>query len=416
MNGFSQVDVEQRHVLGDIVESVREIERTIAEIQAARDGMLALAAQFCAATIEESDGLDTGELTLRAVAAELGAAQHVSDRTVQRRMTEAHWLVTRFPLVWQAQGAGRISAAHTRVIVDAAEHLEHPDARDAYSERVLAFAVAESPNRLRGIAARLAEQHQPRSIEERHQDACEKRGAWMVDQPDGMGDLVLHGSAVLVHGMHDRVTQMGKKLRAAGDQRTLAQLRFDLLAELILTGTPTGHDDDLLNEIHAEVSVTVPVTTLMGKDGSPPAELDGTCPIDPTTARALAGAATGWDRVLTHPITGGLLAVDRYRPSKRMRRHLKARDVRCRFTTCGHAARHCDLDHTHDAALGGATDVDNLGTFCRRHHVLKHHSPWHVKQVGAGKLEWTSPSGRVYIDQPPPQNTVVFKADRAAPF
>ncbi|REJ07626.1 HNH endonuclease [Microbacterium bovistercoris] len=416
MNGLSQISPEQRQVLGEIVESVRDIETTISELQAARDGLLALASRFALSAAEESVGLDSSDLSLRTVAAELGAVQHVSDRTVQRRMSEAHWLVTRFPLVWQAQGAGRISAAHTRVILDAAEHLDDPDDRERYCGRVLPFAEAESPNRLRLIAARIAEQIQPRSIEERHQDACEKRGAWVADQPDGMSDMVIHGPSALVHGMHDRVTQMGKALRMAGDERTLAQLRFDLLAEMILTGTPTAHDGDLLDEVRAEVSVTVPVTTLMGRPDSPPAELDGACPIDADTARALAGAATGWDRVLTHPITGGLLAVDRYRPSKRMRRHLRARDGRCRFTTCGHAARECDLDHTVDAALGGTTDVENLGGFCRRHHVLKHHSPWHVKQLGAGKLGWTSPTGRTYVDEPPPQNTVVFTEDRAAPF
>ncbi|MCR2678846.1 hypothetical protein NSP03_24390, partial [Salmonella enterica] len=58
------------------------------------------------------------------------------------------------------------------------------------------------------------------------------------------------------------------------------------------------------------------------------AELDGMIPIDPATARRLAGAASGWDRVLTHPISGALLAVDRYRPSEDLRRHLRARDER----------------------------------------------------------------------------------------
>jgi hypothetical protein len=159
--------------------------------------------------------------------------------------------------------------------------------------------------------------------------------------------------------------------------------------------------------ITASISVTVPVTTLMGEDG-PEAELDGRCPIDPTTARALAGAATGWDRVLTHPITGGVLAVDRYRPSEALKRHLIGRDQRCRFPGCGMPAWHSDLDHTKDAAFGGATDDDNLAALCRRHHVLKHHSPWLVRQLGNGLLEWTSPTRRIYIDKPPAPNTVTF--------
>ncbi|WP_292697115.1 HNH endonuclease signature motif containing protein [Microbacterium sp. 69-10] len=122
----------------------------------------------------------------------------------------------------------------------------------------------------------------------------------------------------------------------------------------------------------------------------------------------LAGAASGWDRVITHPISGELLVVDRYRPSEHLKRHLRARDERCRFPGCGMPVRESDLDHTLDAAYGGPTEDGNLSALCRRHHVLKHHSPWKVKQLGGGLLEWTSPTGRVYFDQPPPRNTVTF--------
>ncbi len=71
-------------------------------------------------------------------------------------------------------------------------------------------------------------------------------------------------------------------------------------------------------------------------------------------------------------------------------------------------ARGSDLDHTRDAAFGGETSDANLAALCRRHHVLKHQTPWHVTQLGDGLLEWTSPSGRTYVDRPPPPNTVTF--------
>ena len=66
------------------------------------------------------------------------------------------------------------------------------------------------------------------------------------------------------------------------------------------------------------------------------------------------------------------------------------------------------LDHNVAASTGGATSHENLAAFCRRHHMLKHHSPWHVEQRPGGVLEWTSPMGRTYIDRPPAQNTVTF--------
>ncbi|WP_396657466.1 DUF222 domain-containing protein [Microbacterium oxydans] len=458
MNALLDATDTQMAMLADLVASLEAAEATLSSMHAARDGMLAMAGRLAVDIARAAEHPDRGDMAIRAVAAEIGAAQRVSDRTVERRMADASWLVERFPAVWRAQGEGRISAAHSRVIVDAGAHLEHAADRQAFADEAVELAAGESPNRLRRLARRLAERFQERTLTERHLDARERRRVWVRDLEDGMAELGVQAPAVLVHGMFDRLSQMAhavKQQSAVVDQgtaderttdegtadvstteehdreaRTVDQLRTDLLTDLVLTGTPTGHDtaDGLLGEIEARVEVTVPVMTLMGRHDAtrqglpfvpgsvppragsvpPPAELDGVVPIDTATARALAGLASGWDRVLTHPISGEMLAVDRYRPNARLRRHLRARDQRCRFPGCGIVARKCDLDHNHAAASGGATCESNLSAFCRRHHMLKHHSPWHVEQRPGGVLEWTSPTGREYIDRPPPQNTVVF--------
>ncbi|QYM63308.1 HNH endonuclease signature motif containing protein [Microbacterium sp. Se5.02b] len=445
----------QLAMLADLVASLEAAEATLSSMHAARDGMLAMAGRLAVDIARAAAHPDHGDMAIRTVAAEIGAAQHVSDRTIERRMAEASWLVERFPTVWQAQGEGRITAAHARVIVEAGAHLDDDTDRAAYAAEVVELAVHESPNRLRRMARRIAERFQERSITERHRDARELRRVWVKDLDDGMAELGARGPAVLLHGMFDRLSQMAhavqeESTRASRDAatdgvsgtddggpvdgRTVDQLRADLLVDLALTGAPAGHEttESLLGEIRARVEVTVPVLTLMDDDTSasgssaagssaagssastPPAELDGTVPIDALTARTLAGSAVGWDRVLTHPISGALLAVDRYRPSEQLRRHLRARDQRCRFPGCGIAARKCDLDHNHAASTGGATSDTNLSAFCRRHHMLKHHSPWHVDQRPGGVLEWTGPTGRTYIDRPPPQNTVTFTAAPAS--
>lgn len=424
----------QMAMLADLVASLEAAETTLSSMQAARDGMLAIAGRLAVDIARSADHPDHGDMAIRTVAAEIGAAQHVSDRTIERKMAEASWLVERFPAVWEAQGEGRISAAHSRVIVEAGAHLDDAGDRAAYAAEVVELATTESPNRLRRIARRLAERFQERSITERHRDARELRRVWVKDLDDGMAELGARGPAALMRGMFDRLSQMAhavqeenartaKDTDAAGlptDDRTVDQLRADLLADLVLTGTPAGHDTEegLLGEIHARVEVTVPVLTLMDDNSSPtspPAELDRVTPIDSTTARTLAGSASGWDRVLTHPISGELLAVDRYRPSEQLRRHLRVRDQRCRFPGCGIAARKCDLDHNQAASTGGRTADGNLSAFCRRHHMLKHHSPWHVEQRPGGVLAWTSPTGRAYIDRPPPQHTVTFTSTDEMP-
>ncbi|MEV4776165.1 HNH endonuclease signature motif containing protein [Microbacterium sp. LWH12-1.2] len=419
MRALMDATVEQVATLGALTDSIAEIERTISSLQAARDGMLALGSRVALDVAQQAGHPDYGDMALRTVAAELAAALRVSDRTVQRRMAEASFLVEQFPSVWQAQGAGRISAGHARVIIDAGEHLVDPTDRDAYSEQMIEFAEHESPNRVGRMARRVAERFQVRPIQDRHQDARDKRGVWARDDADGIAEFGLRGPAALVHGAFDRVTSMAKAVQGqadAGDERTLDQIHCDLALDLLLTATPAGHEtpEALLAGITAHVSVTVPVTTLIGV-GTTPAELNGRTPIDPATARWLAGAASGWDRILTHPITGGLLAVDRYRPSAHLKRLLRARDQRCRFPTCGLPATECDLDHNQDAALGGATSEENLGDLCRRHHVLKHNSPWHVEQLEGGVFAWTSPTGQVYLDRPPPPNTVTFTEDDTPP-
>lgn len=430
MNAMAAATEEEVSTLDALVSSLQSVEQTLAGVLAVRDGLLALAGRLALSMAENGDGIDASDLTIRAVAAELGAVLKVSDRTVQRRMADASITVDRFPLVWAAQGSGRISAGHARAIIDAGGHLDAQEDRNAYAARVLELAEDESPNRLRPIAARIAEQCQPISLDERHAGAREQRAVWVKDGVDGMAELGLLGPAVLVHAAFDRLTDMAKADAATGterrgaafgldstpehvDPRALSHRRSDLALDLLLTGAPVGHDtpQGLLGAIQPHVSVTVPVTSLMGGEGveSAPAELNGRTPIDVQTARRLAGAASGWDRILTHPISGELLAVDRYRPSAHLRRHLRARDQRCRFPGCGMRSRNSDLDHTLDAAFGGPTEEENLADLCRRHHVLKHHSPWHVVQLGGGLLEWTSPTGRVYIDKPPSQNAVTFQ-------
>lgn len=520
MDAMIDASDSQMAVLADLVESLAAADATVNAMMAARDGLLALAGRVAADIAKQGEHPDGGDMTMRTVAAEIGQRLRVSDRTVERRIAEASCLVDGFPTVWSAQGAGRISAGHAHVIIEAGAHLADAAQREAYVAAVLPLAEVESPNRLRPLARRIAERFQEAPVDERHRAARTRRRVWTCDQDDAMADLTLHGPAVLVHAMMDRLSQMAhrirtenlreaKEARSAGiefdaDPRSVDEIRADLLADLVLTGAPTGHDsaDGLLAEIRGRIEITVPVTTLMGEDlgadadpvpprdhsgataadansrmpsndsgdqptpdvdaeaavegaGSwasneepggqptdagvgtdadtcssnehgemnrstvdafPPALLDGTMPIDTRTARLLAGTTTGWDRILTHPLTGAVLAADRYRPPEQLRRHLRARDQRCRFPTCGLASRKCDLDHNDAAATGGPTTEGNLSAFCRRHHTLKHASPWHVRQRAGGVLEWTSPTGRTYVDTPPPPNTVVFAPTNSGSF
>ena len=197
------------------------------------------------------------------------------------------------------------------------------------------------------------------------------------------------------------------------DQRSLDEIRTDLLFDMMLTSTPSvdttsGTVEGGLGAIRAHVQVTVPATTLAGTTAGG-AELDGKCAVDPETAKTLTGNAPGFDRVFLDPIGGAVLAVDRRHATAAQKRYLMARDVRCRFPGCRRPARDCEWDHREDYALGGKTDVENLGAYCKRHHTLKHAAGWTVVQHPGGRLQFTAPSGLAYADDPPPR--VVFIPD-----
>ncbi|MFB7844178.1 DUF222 domain-containing protein [Microbacterium sp. NPDC056052] len=444
-------------VLRMLREGVAAAEGAIIRFQALRDAQLA-AAQRVAEEIAARDAGSASvrgesvDLAARSVAAELAGVLRMSDRVVQARMARAADLMTKFPEVMRAFGEARINAAHVRVIQDAGARLDET-VRAEFEGIAVEACAGETPHRAKRIVERVAERLAPRSLTDRHRDAQELRRVWREDLGDGQKALGVIHSAAVIDGIYDRLTQQARAITLAnaqakkdeaggaapdpdglgdpGDERTMDQLRADLCADTLLTGAASGHDTTagLLRAIQARVEVTVPVLTLVAGDategagtagttvdgcGSPagsrpsfrvrtaqPAELAGGQPIDTHTARTLAGRVTAWERVLTHPITGAILAVDHYRPNTDLRRLLHARDSRCRFPTCGLPPHTQDLDHTIDAAHGGPTEEGNLGGLCRRHHVLKHQTAWTVKQHGAGILEWTSPTGASYTDQPP---------------
>ena len=397
------------------------------------------------------------EMPLRSMAAELAVDARVSDRTLQSQLFEAHRTVTQFGASWEAWREGRLSRAHVRVIVDAGADLSDDSVRGAYEAEVLAYAETTSAGRVRPFAEQVAEKHNPKSMQERHDEAVLDRHVWVEDLRDGMSMLGVIGPSVEVHGVHDRRTRQGKAIKAvdraarreaaeraaagatptdAGasfgldepgescgtnggdktesavwfDERTLDQIRTDLLLDMLLTSSPAvdptgGAVEGGLGAIRAHVQVTVPATTLAGTTTGG-AELDGKCAVDPETAKILAGNVPSFDRVFLDPITGAVLAVDRRFVTAEQKRYLVARDIRCRFPGCRRPARDCDMDHREDWALGGKTDVDNVGAFCRRHHAMKQAAGWTVVQEPGGRLRFTAPSGLEYTDDPPPR--VVF--------
>ncbi|MBB2977156.1 hypothetical protein FHX49_002753 [Microbacterium endophyticum] len=433
---MSENEAEQQeaeaHELSESVATLISFDEQIAQMQAARAEVLANMGRIALAQIRRMTSRDSRdrEIPMRAVAAEVAAALRLSDRTAQARIDDAIEVTGAYPETFASWSAGHVSERHVQEVLRAGENLTDAAAKAQYDHEVVAVAEVETPGRLRGFAAALAEKAQPRTLQERFDDANATRTVRLFDLADGMSSLNAVLPSVQAHGIFNRLTQQARALKdfQAGrsdygtklhtedepvdDRRTTDQIRADLFSDMLLTSVPSldplaGDDCGGLGAIKAIVQVTVPATTLAGTS-STPADLSGLSLVDPESARRLAGTAPGWDRVFTHPVTGTVVSVDRYRPNDQLKRQLRARDQHCRFVGCRMPTHRCDIDHTVDAALGGPTHQHNLAHLCRRHHSLKHASRWSVKQRGDGVLEWTSPTGRSYTDKPP---GVAFEPD-----
>lgn len=432
--------------LAGIVDGLRRNQEAAAALEAEAVLEFAAAMRIALARMAHRPRLlQAREMELRSIAAEIGAALRWSDRTVQRRMDDALHLVENFPATLDALAGGRITARHAAVIRDAGAVLADPDERAAFETVVLDRAERETAARTKAFARALAERLHPESITTRFDQAERARTITVTDVDDGMAELRALLPVTLAYAIHDRLTQQGRAIRAAAneaartdaggpatptgsteaaggsapvvDVRTLDQIRADVFCDLLLTGQPAiDPTRDLLpgglGAIRAHVQVTVPALTAAGRHDRG-ASIEGRAPIDADTARTLMAGAPGWDRILTHPVTGTVLAVDRYRPGAAMDRFLAARDIHCRFPGCRTPARRCERDHNHEWALGGDTTVHNLACLCTRHHTLKTETPWTAAQQVDGTIRWTSPLQRRYDDIP--ETRVTFTPDGDPP-
>lgn len=397
--------------LAEILTGVESVDARLREAEVAQVRLLAAAGRLAEEqTAGAPESVRAHDMALRSIAAEVGGVLRVTDRTVQARIGEARQIVECYPAALTAWEDGRITRGHVRVIVDAGGVVP-PERRAEYEREAIRRCLTDTPNRVRPGLEILAERTAERSFTDRHRDAATGRRVRVVPGRDGMSDLVATVPTVIADGICDRLTQQAQTIidsREPGedDTRRIDEVRTDVFTDLLLTGAPavdptvTGDGPGSLGGIRAQVQVIVPVLTLLGGDDGP-ADLVGSSPVDADTARCLAAAAPSWTRVLTDPIDGHLITVDRYRTTLPQRRYLRARDQHCRWPGCRRPAIRCEVDHTIDAAKGGPTALWNLAHLCQRHHSMKQFTLWRVRQLDGGALEWTSPLGRIYREDAP---------------
>jgi hypothetical protein len=185
----------------------------------------------------------------------------------------------------------------------------------------------------------------------------------------------------------------------------------------------------------ALINITVPLGTVLGTSEEP-GNADGFGPLDAETARDLLAATarnprTRWcitavapdGTAAAHACAPGARhgppdpqaltysnvirgpchhaqAQRTYRPSRKLRHLVNARNTTCTAPGCSQPAARCDLDHTDPWEQGGPTCACNLTPLCRHHHRCKQAQGWRLEQPQPGVLTWHTPTGRTYTLTP----------------
>ncbi|KQQ05618.1 HNH endonuclease signature motif containing protein [Rathayibacter sp. Leaf294] len=352
---------------------------------------------------------ESSDVVERSIRAELAVGSGVSERELSRELERAHLLVEDLPLTRAALAAARIRWRAAEVICSVAALLPKGSLPE-FDERAAELALSTTATQLRRAVDRLRDELDDQPLEKRHARAKEDRGVWLTPEIDGMATLSAYLPAPDAVGAYNRLDRIARTLRdgdgTAGDERTLAQLRADALANLLCDGDITGTTPlsdgtttpTFVPGIRAEVRLTLAASTAAGLDDAH-ADLDGYGAIPAATARHLVGIAATFTRVLTDPDT----SVGRTHrvPPPQMRLHLQLRDQTCRFPGCTRPASTAEADHTLEWRNGGETALSNLACLCTAHHHVRHGDRWTYVLHPDGTADWTSPTGRHVTTRPP---------------
>jgi len=110
------------------------------------------------------------------------------------------------------------------------------------------------------------------------------------------------------------------------------------------------------------------------------------------------------------PFTGLSQPLDLGRSTRTVPPHLRAavirRDQHCQFAGCRQPPSVCEVHHIIPWAKGGPTSLNNLGLYCRFHHLIViHRWGWQITRHPDGTTTATSPDGRVLHSHSPPRQT-----------
>ncbi|HTY28066.1 MAG TPA: DUF222 domain-containing protein, partial [Mycobacterium sp.] len=381
-----------------------------------------------------------------ATAAEVAAALGISSRRASSQMYLAQSLRERLPNVNALFLAGRIGARlvstiswRTHCVVGAAEM--------AAIDTDIAKAAAQwgplSDRKVESLIDEAVDAHDP-DAREWFRQAARGMDVQFGKPDDAGGTRSVWGRLFATHAelIERRLTAIARAVCDA-DPRTVGQRRAEAMGAVFagadriacqcgrsdcpnptsaaLKGSVVIHvvaDQSAVNQARAAASAGAGVQTSdtdQGQEKHPgPAGDQGQA--QPPRRRHAALMVNGG--VIPNPLLEQLIrdgahvvplakpcetAEAQYRPSLKLQRFVRCRDLTCRFPGCDVPAEVCDVDHAIAYPLG-PTHPSNLRCLCRKHHLLRTFwvgaDGWSDKQLRDGTVVWTAPTGHTYTTHP----------------
>jgi Domain of unknown function (DUF222)/HNH endonuclease len=269
----------------------------------------------------------------------------------------------------EAVAEGAIGFAHLALMARTADWLVQHN-RSVNELELLAIAKDCSVSRFRHVCHHARHAADPDGYAEEEEKVAEQRTMTMTLCEDGGysfgGKLDAAGGAALRTALEPLARKSG-----ARDDRHKERRLADALVELAHYALDSGIVPRVANQ-RPHLQVTANFETLLGRTGSPAAEMEFPLPISAKTVERIA-----CDCSLTRVLLNSDSAVIDVGRTRRLvagsqTRALRARDRHCIWSGCDRPPSWTAAHHLKHWIQGGATDLSNLVLLCHRHHRIVH--------------------------------------------
>ena len=336
-------------------------------------------------------------------------------RTLTHTVDQARTLL---PALWERawEGFATLTQLETAVLL-LSRFTGHDEARAVFDDTLAETAPTCPPGSFRAKARRLADRLAPADPVTEHRDAYTTRRLHIEPDVAGMSWLHLYTDTTTARAIYRRATATAKNMRKRArhgnitDPRTRDQVRADLAAGWLTgAGTPTAVKTKVFLTIPADVLTDTARTSIRPglpvPAGAPnlndTARLDTGDTIDRATATRMLLHAGSFTRVITDPVTGVVLDMDRRarKATRQQREWLLLTRATCARDGCTCPTAESDIDHwtPYNSPDHGPTNLTNLGPLCATDNQDKQRTRLTYRRRPGGTVELTTPTGHTTRD------------------